>query len=133
SLEDALRLVAARAQLIQALPEGAMLALPLPEAEVRRFLSDTINLAVINAPSTCVLAGSPEAIAALEQQLAAQEIACRRVETTHAFHSAMLAPIAAAVTELARTITLHPPRLPYLSNLTGTWITDAQATDPAYW
>ena len=133
SLDDALLLVARRAQLIQALPNGAMLAVSLSEAQVQPFLSDTVNLAVINAPSTCVLAGSPDAIAALEQQLAAQEIACRRVETTHAFHSAMLAPIREELTALARTLALHPPRIPYLSNVTGTWISEEQATDPAYW
>jgi acyl transferase domain-containing protein/acyl carrier protein len=55
------------------------------------------------------------------------------VPTTHAFHSPLLAPIADALTAVARTLTFHPPQIPYLSNVTGTWITDAQATDPAYW
>jgi acyl transferase domain-containing protein len=133
SLEDGLTLVARRAQLIQSLPTGALLAVFLAEADVRPFLAEGIDLAAVNGPSTCVLAGPPAAIAALEHTLLAREVACRRVPTTHAFHSAMLAPIAGELTALVGTLRLHPPRIPYLSNVTGTWITDAQATDPAYW
>ncbi len=133
SLEEALTLVAKRAQLIQSLPVGAMLAVPLSEEAVQPFLSNSVNLAVINSPSTCIVAGPPGAIAALEQTLWAREVACRRVETSHAFHSAMLAPIADTVTALARTMDLKPPTVPYISNVTGTWITAEQATDPAYW
>jgi len=133
ALDQALKLVATRAQLIQSLPPGAMLAVALAEQALQPFLSEAINLAVINSPSTCVVAGPVAAIAALEQTLREQEVACRRLDTSHAFHSAMLAPIANAVTALARTLTLKPPTIPYISNVTGTWITDAQATDPVYW
>jgi len=133
SLEDALTLVAGRARLIAALPDGAMLAVFLSEAEIGPFLRNGVDLALVNGPTSCVLAGPTGPIAALEQALAAQSVACRRVPTSHAFHSHMLAPIADDVTALARTLTLHPPRIPYLSNVTGTWITEAQATDPAYW
>ncbi|MBV9790075.1 MAG: SDR family oxidoreductase [Chloroflexi bacterium] len=133
SLEDALRLVAARAQLIQQQPAGAMLAVAASEAAVQPFLGDGVCLAVVNSPTACVLAGPPAAIAAVAERLRAAEIANRPVETTHAFHSTMLAPIAAQVTALARSLTLNAPQIPYISNVTGTWITAEQAQDPAYW
>jgi acyl transferase domain-containing protein len=133
SLNDALRLVAGRARLIDALQEGAMLAVMLPESDVRPYLDAETNLAIINSPTTCVLAGPLASITRTEQRLLASDIACRRVETTHAFHSQMLSPLAEQVTALAQSVTLHAPHIPYLSNVTGTWITDEQATDPAYW
>ena len=133
SLQDALLLVARRAQLIQAQPAGAMLAVALSEQDIQPYLNEQVCLAVINAPTTCVLAGPWEAITQVEQQLNAQGIAARRVETTHAFHSSMLKPLRDELTRLARQVKLHEPRIPYLSNVTGTWITSEQATNPGYW
>jgi acyl transferase domain-containing protein len=133
SLPDALRLVAGRARLIDALEEGAMLAVMLPAAEVEPYLDAHSDLAIINSPTTCVLAGPTDSIVRSEQRLLADDIACRRVETTHAFHSQMLSPLVEQLTALARSVTLHAPRIPYLSNVSGTWVSDAQATDPAYW
>ncbi|HEX6289283.1 MAG TPA: SDR family oxidoreductase, partial [Herpetosiphonaceae bacterium] len=133
TLEDALRLVATRAQLIQQLPAGAMLAVAASEAAVQPYLGDGVCLAVVNSPTACVLAGPPAALAAVSARLEAAEIACRPIETSHAFHSTMLAPIAAQVTALARRLTLSAPRIPYVSNVTGTWITAEQATNPDYW
>lgn len=133
SLEDALLLVARRAQLIQAAPGGSMLAVALSEKQIQPYLSADISLAVINGPMTCVLAGPPEAIARLETRLNQQEIVHRRVETTHAFHSSMLKPLQEAVDTLARTVQYKAPVIPYISNVSGTWITDEQALDPGYW
>ncbi|HEY0782240.1 MAG TPA: type I polyketide synthase, partial [Thermoanaerobaculia bacterium] len=135
ALPDALRLVAERARLIDALPEGAMLAVPLPEEEARRWAASgaELSLAAVNAPGTSVIAGPVAAIEDLEKRLAAAGLSGRRLRTTHAFHSSMLKPAAASLTELARGFTLSPPRIPYLANVTGTWITATQATDPDYW
>jgi phthiocerol/phenolphthiocerol synthesis type-I polyketide synthase E len=133
SLEDALTLVTRRAQLIQQQAPGIMLAVALSEELIQPYLSAQVSLAVINAPSTCVLSGTATAITLVEQQLQMHEIAYRRVETTHAFHSVLLEPVQAPLSELVRTITLHAPQIPYLSNVTGDWITAEQATDPSYW
>lgn len=133
SLEDALTIVARRAQLIAEQPEGVMLVVALPEEAVRPYLTEQICLAIVNGPLACVLAGPAQAIEQLEKQLEEQEIACRRVETTHAFHSTMLNDVREPLTALMRTITLHAPHIAYISNVTGTWITDEQATDPTYW
>ncbi|HCE72757.1 MAG TPA: beta-ketoacyl synthase, partial [Ruegeria sp.] len=133
SLEDALTLVAKRAQWIQAQPHGAMLAVSLGVEAIQPYLNTEVALAVVNSPMTCVLAGPHAALEAVKVRLDADEVASRWLETSHAFHSPMLAPVAAELTALVRTLRLHAPQIPYISNVTGTWITDAQATDPSYW
>jgi acyl transferase domain-containing protein/acyl carrier protein len=133
SLEDGLRLVTRRAQMIETLPAGDMLAVALPEDRVKTFLGDALSLSGINGPMMCVVSGPPEAITELEQKLAIEGVACRQVQTLHAFHSRMMEPVAASLTELVQTIELGLPQIPYISNVTGTWITTEQATDPNYW
>src|SRR6185312_15915626 len=103
SLEDALALVAARGRLMQALPAGAMLAVPLSEAELAPLLGEAVSLAAINAPALCVASGPADAIDALEQRLAARGVTGRRLHTSHAFHSAMMDPVLDAfAAEVAR-------------------------------
>lgn len=133
SLEDALALVAARAQLMQQLPHGTMLAVHLAEKECQSLLNAELSIAAVNGPSLCVVSGSTPAIEALENQLASTGVECQRLHTSHAFHSSMMNPILDAFTQKVKKISLHPPEIPYLSNVTGTWITAAQATDPSYW
>lgn len=133
ALEDALTLVATRASLIQKATAGAMLAVNLPERDVQVYLSENINLATIPSPVTCVLAGPEEAIQGLERRLLKEEVACYRVQTTHAFHSNMLNELRPAVSDLARSVKRLEPQIPYISNVTGTWITHEQAADPSYW
>jgi len=134
SLEDSLRVLAVRAQRIEALAHGAMLAIAGSEAEVRPLLGPEISMAGINGKSLCVVAGAPEAVDALQQRLVRQgELVCRRLLATHAFHSPWMAPVAEELTTLARSIRLSPPKIPYISNVTGKPITDAEATDATYW
>jgi acyl transferase domain-containing protein len=133
SLADALALVAARGRLMQGLPGGAMLAVPLPEDEVAALLDGQLSLAAVNTPTRCVVSGPTGAIDDLRRRLAERGLAARRLHTSHAFHSAMMEPILAPFLRQIEAIELAPPRLPYLSNVTGTWITAAEATDPAYW
>jgi phthiocerol/phenolphthiocerol synthesis type-I polyketide synthase E len=133
SLEDALTLVTRRAQLIQGLQPGAMLAVLLPEAEVLPWLSDDLSLAAVNTPHACVVSGMAEAVAELEHKLLEQGIACQRVQTTHAFHSSMMAPIEEPLQALLGQIRLHPPTTRIFSTVTGDWMEAADATDPAYW
>ena len=133
SLEDALTLVAARARMMQDLPAGAMLSVRLPENEVTPLLGPELSLAAVNAPSLCVVSGSMAAVEALEQRLEKEKVACRRLATSHAFHSYMMEPLVAPFTERVRQTRLAPPRIRYISSVTGAWITDAEATDPAYW
>ena len=131
SLEDALAIVATRGRLIFGLPAGAMLAVPLPATEIK--LPAELSLAAINHPSMCVISGPAAAVESYEASLLRQSIACRRLLTSHAFHSAMMEPILSAFEQRLRGFSFHAPRIPYLSNVTGTWIKDEEATDPAYW
>lgn len=133
SLEDAVTLVAKRALMIQELPGGAMLAVPLSETEVQPFLSQNLSLSAVNGLSQCVVAGTTEAVEELARSLSAKGLACRQLQTSHAFHSYMMEAIADSLTEVVQNISLKPPQIPYLSNVTGTWITAEQATDPSYW
>ncbi len=133
SWEDALSLVAVRGRLMQQLPGGAMLSVALPEQEAKKLLNDRLCLGAINAPTACVISGDLDAIASLQQRLSEQKIACRRLHTSHAFHSQMMDAAIAPLTQQLKGITLNPPQIPFISNLTGTWITNAQATEPNYW
>ncbi|HZB43698.1 MAG TPA: condensation domain-containing protein, partial [Pyrinomonadaceae bacterium] len=133
TLEDALALVASRARLMQGMAPGGMLAVPLPEAELRARLNGELSVAAVNAPSSCVVAGRVEALGRLEEELTREGLDCRRVKATHAFHSRMMEPALAPFAERVGRVRLSAPRIPFVSNLTGTWVTPAQATDPDYW
>jgi acyl transferase domain-containing protein len=133
SLEDAVRLVATRGQLMQDLPGGAMLSVRLPEAEVKPLLNGDLSIAALNAPKLTVVSGPHDQVAKLEALLEKRGVMARRLHTSHAFHSAMMDPIAGPFTEAVRKVKLQAPAIPYLSCVTGTWITAEQATDPTYW
>jgi amino acid adenylation domain-containing protein len=133
SVEATLALIARRGRLIQSLPTGCMLVVHLPESEASALCNDAISLAAVNAPRLCVLAGPEPAIAELIQRLMAREIDHHLLHTSHAFHSWMMDPALADFTaELSRHPT-SPPSIPYLSGVTGTWLTPGQATAPDYW
>ncbi len=133
SLAGALTLVVERARLIDELPAGALLAVGLPEEGLRRRLGEELSLMAVNGPEQSVASGPEAAIAALESALAADGIACRRLAAGHPFHSALLEPAAEPLTAVAAGVELAAPRIPILSNLTGTWLRDDEATDPGYW
>lgn len=133
SLEDGLSLVAARGRMMQQLPPGAMLSVPLALEALEGLLGGELSIAAINEPCRCVVSGSMEAIANLQNQLGERGIECIRLRTSHAFHSQMMEPILKPFAERVKLVNLNPPQIPYLSNVTGKWITVAQATDPDYW
>ncbi len=133
SLDDALKLVAARGRFMQSMPAGAMLSVPVDEKDVQQFLNENLSLAAVNAPSLCVISGTFEAIEQLEKKLSEQGIEFRRLHTSHAFHSPMMEPILQPFLDEVRKIKLNPPQMPYLSNVSGTWITIEEATDSEYW
>ncbi len=133
SLPDALALVARRARLIDGLPAGAMLAVPFAEEETRDLLGDRLSIAALNGPCVSVLSGPEDSIAGVERVLAARGTPARRLPTTHAFHSRMMEPLRDAFAAMVRDVALQPPQIPYLSNVTGAWITAEEATDPSYW
>jgi amino acid adenylation domain-containing protein len=133
SLEDALALVVERGRRMGAMAPGSMLAVSLPEAEVLPLLETDLSLAAVNAPERTVVAGPAEAVEALAAMLEERGVRHRRLHTSHAFHSALMEPALEPFTEALKRVRLSPPSIPFVSNVTGTWITAGQATDPAYW
>ena len=136
SLEDGLRLVAARARLMQALPAGgAMAAVFAPEARVSRALAGRagrLASAAVNGPAHTVLSGDAGALAEALAELAAEGVEHRRLNVSHAFHSPLLEPMLAEFGEVAATVKYRPPTLPLVSNLSG-GLAGAEVAEPGYW
>ncbi len=139
TLEDALKLVAARGKLMQKMPPGAMLSIPLSEQDLLTLLKENdrggagLSLAAVNSSGLCVVSGTNDAVDRFEKQLKMKGYDCTLLHTSHAFHSPMMDPILKEFEETANQGRLSPPRIPYISNLTGDWITEVEATSPAYW
>ncbi|WP_298775405.1 type I polyketide synthase [uncultured Shewanella sp.] len=134
SVEDALKAVALRGKLVQGLPAGSMLAVLLIEEEVKGHIQGTsIDIAAMNYPGLCVLAGELDEIAELQDQLEDDGIFCKHLDTSHAFHSYMMEPVLEGFREVIEGITLNAPSTPFVSTVTGDWITDELAIDPEYW
>ncbi|MBZ4420617.1 type I polyketide synthase [Myxococcus sp. RHSTA-1-4] len=133
SVKDALGIVACRGRLFDQLPPGAMLSVELPEAELKPLLGPGLDLGAHNAPGLCLVSGEVAAIDALEAQLKAREVEARRLHIRVAAHSRMLEPILGAFREYLSKVRFSPPTGPWVSNVTGTWITPEEATSPDYW
>jgi acyl transferase domain-containing protein len=133
AVEDALSMVAARGRLMQEMPAGSMMAVSMTELEVASVLGAGLDLAAVNGPSQCVVSGYTEAIADLEMRLVRERVPCARLKTSHAFHSRMMSPAAQAFTRIVARHPLHSPTIPFISSVTGDWISSRMATDPEYW
>ncbi|MBS0317645.1 MAG: acyltransferase domain-containing protein, partial [Proteobacteria bacterium] len=132
-LEDALRIIALRGRLMQALPRGAMLAVGAAAETVETMLPAGVQIASNNSPTTCVVAGSEPDVAGFKSTLEAQGIVCRHLLTSHAFHSAMMDPILERLRAAVAEVKLRPPARPLMSTVTGRPMTAADATDAGYW
>jgi amino acid adenylation domain-containing protein len=133
TLEDALALVAARGRMMSELPGGAMLAVKLPAEEMTKRLPPGVSLAASNAPSMCVVAGEHEAVAIVRAALENDDVFCRLLETSHAFHSEMMQPIVEPFAALVAARKRAPAKLPILSTLTTQWIKPGDMGEPSYW
>ncbi|WP_435883156.1 type I polyketide synthase, partial [Streptomyces chartreusis] len=133
-LPDAVRLVGARARLMQALPEGgAMAAVEADEVEITELLSADVTIAAVNGPAAVVVSGTEEGV---ERVMAAVRERGRRVtrlRVSHAFHSPLMEPMLDEFTAVAEQITYHRPTLPAVSTLTGATLGDGDWTTPDYW
>ena len=133
SLNDALRVLASRAQLMQSMPSGCMRAVRLGESELRPLLGHGVSVAAVNAPGISVVSGSHEAIAAFDQQLAQRGIASGVLHTSHAFHSEMMRPMLEPFTEVVSSVQRGTPSIPIMSTLLGAELSAHDAQDPVYW
>lgn len=133
ALEDAIALVALRGRLMQAMEPGSMVSLPMPLEDVKHYLSDDVQLAAVNSPRACVVAGTHQAMQQLTERLEAEGKGFRRLQTSHAFHSSMMRPLAEEFRAAVAKVERAAPSLPVMSNLSGNWLTAEQACDPEYW
>ncbi|MDR2214653.1 MAG: aminotransferase class III-fold pyridoxal phosphate-dependent enzyme, partial [Nevskiaceae bacterium] len=131
--DAALTLLAQRARLMQEMPSGAMLAVRASSDAIAADLGPGLSIAALNAPKLTVVSGDHPLIAELASAMEAKGIASRTLPTSHAFHSAMMDPVVERFTAIVQTVERRAPQLHWISSLTGQPITDAQATDPAYW
>lgn len=132
-LGDALRLVARRGALMQGLPAGSMLSVPMEESLLQPRLTEELSLAAVNAPGRCVVSGETAAIDAFSALLKGERVPASKLHTSHAFHSHMMDPILPEFIEEVGRARRGAPVLPYVSNLSGDWIAAERAQDPEYW
>nr|VFK79808.1 MAG: hydroxymethylglutaryl-CoA synthase [Candidatus Kentron sp. SD] len=136
SLEDGLKLIAARGRLMQTLCKtGDMLALPVGESEAIRIIepfAGEISIAAINGPESVVVSGTHGAMKVLSAKLADDGIKAKPLSVSHAFHSGMMGPMLAEFERIANSITYTNPKVPLCSNVTGKIVTNEVAS-PAYW
>ncbi|XXY51129.1 SDR family NAD(P)-dependent oxidoreductase [Sorangium sp. So ce269] len=133
SLEDALALVAERGRLFEGVPRGAMLSVELPEPELRKLCSDRLSIAAVNGPEQGVMSGDEAAIEELAAALEQRGVEVRRVHIDVAAHSHLIDGIMPAFAAFLRTLRLGAPERPFVSSVTGTWITESDATSVDYW
>ncbi len=131
--EAGLSIIAARGRLMQDQDFGAMLSVRAPFADIESLLDGSVDVAARNAPRLCVLAGSIDAISTLEHKLEAAGMPSTRLHTSHAFHSRMMDPVTKPLRDEVCRHALHEPRIPYVSCVSGTWVTGAEVRDPGYW
>lgn len=132
SLEDALAVVALRGRLFESLPPGGMVSVPLSPDQLRPLLDPALSIAAVNAPEISVASGPVEALEKLERILKDRDLEARRIHISVAAHSAQLDPILGEFAAYMRTVTLRPPTLPFVSNLSGAWA-GSDVTEPDYW
>lgn len=138
SVEDAVRIVQRRSQLMQAQQTGSMLAVMHGESPIEQLLTDLeagpeVDLAVVNSPTVAVVAGRNEAVIEFATQLEARGITSKFLKTSHAFHSRMMEPMLGEFINAFDGVALKEPSIAYLSNVSGSWITGDQCVDPNYY
>lgn len=133
TLEEAVYLLVHRGEIVQRTEPGLMLAVALSEDETRERLTPSISIATVNGPRSCVVSGDSLEMQLLESELQRDGINCVRLQTSHAFHCALMDPALADLGDVLSKVKLQKPRIPFISNVTGKWITDDEATSVDYW
>ena len=134
SVEDGVRLVGRRGQLMQGMERGAMLAVRLNEAELQPLLrNEQISVAAVNGPQQCVLSGNESAIAEAEARLTAGGVGVKRLATSHAFHSWLMREAAQVLASEINGVVRGNITIPYISNVSGSWAQLEEVRNGEYW
>ena len=134
SLQDALKAVAVRGQMVQALPAGAMLAVLMPQDQIKeRLKAHNLDIAAVNYPELCVVAGELDAIESFQDELEEEGIFCKHLDTSHGFHSRMMDPMLPDFKTVMDNIKLSPATIPFISTVNGQEITNELAQSSDYW
>ncbi|GAB5405599.1 MAG: type I polyketide synthase [Aureliella sp.] len=133
SFEDALGLVLLRGQLMDDVPPGGMLSVYLPAKQLEKQLFGSLTIAANNSPLLSVASGPKDELNQLAEKLTAKEIDNKPININIAAHSSMLDGILEPFRAYLNSIQLNPPTRKLISNLTGTWMTNQQATSADYW
>lgn len=133
SVEDAMKMVISRAMMMEKMPSGLMLSVRSEVSGIEKFLNDKVNLAVVNTSQSVVLSGPKEDISMLAEVMKKEGIACTILQTSHAFHSWMMEPVLDSFRKVVESVSFSIPRIPIVSTVSGTWLSDYQAVNPEYW
>ena len=136
SLADAIKLIAARARLMQALPQdGCMVSVLASEQQLQPLLAPhqaQVSFAAINGPESVVISGETQVIEAITTELTAEDIKTKPLTVSHAFHSPLMEPMLEEFAAIANSVQYQAPQLDFISNVSGTLAQD-EVADPAYW
>ncbi|MFJ5631810.1 SDR family oxidoreductase [Streptomyces goshikiensis] len=133
SLPDAVRFIARRAELMQSMPPGRMLALAASEDTVRALLAPNVAVSAVNGDQQVVVGGKADAVEGFQALMAARGVEARLLPTSHAFHTPMMAPAVDELTALLGQAQLRAPLVPVISAASGRLLTVADATSPRFW
>lgn len=133
SLEDALHLITMRGKLVSELPGGSMLSVRSNIEDLKDLVPTGLSMAAINSDKLIVISGPDNDVHEFAKLLDKEKIANKLLLTSHAFHSTMMDPVLDTFEAEVKKATLNVPRLPIVSTVTGTWLTDAEATSSIYW
>lgn len=133
--EDAIILISERARLMQELPAGTgMMSLNVSESKARELITSLgldLYIACVNAPQQTVVSGKADQLQLLKNNL--RDVSASPLNVSHAFHSPLMEPAAAALIQTSAKIRRGQATIPVISNITGLVLTEAQQQDPAYW
>ena len=133
SLQDGLHLIFSRGRLMSTLPTGSMLSVRSGEEKIISLLPEGLSLAAVNGPNLSVVSGPEKKVMDFSKSLTAKGIVNKLLQTSHAFHSAMMDPILTDFEELVSSVQMRDPQIPIISTLTGKWIMNGEMTSSAYW
>ncbi|GGE71298.1 acyl transferase domain-containing protein [Pedobacter psychrotolerans] len=132
TFEDAMKLVIKRGELIDSLPEGRMISAIIDEESAKKYLNG-VCLAAVNGDDQIVFSGSTQSIELLTKELDKDSVSWIKLHANCAGHSEMMNPILGPFKDAFSDIRLNPPRIPFVSCLTGAFITDEECLSPEYW